>query len=86
MMSIARTLSAAMLTVTLANAQSSERPDQIVSGILDSLKFKAARTYIEDDHDRIVREIIRLTEIPAPPSRKGSAQERTWTCSSKAGW
>ena len=71
MMSIARTLSAAMLTVTLANAQSSERPDQIVSGILDSLKFKAARTYIEDDHDRIVREIIRLTEIPAPPFKEG---------------
>ncbi|MBI3940844.1 MAG: M20/M25/M40 family metallo-hydrolase [Acidobacteria bacterium] len=37
-----------------------------VQHVLESPKFKAAQAYIERDHDRMVGDIIRLTEIQAP--------------------
>ena len=34
-------------------------------------KFKAAEEAVDKDHDRIVRELIQLTEIEAPPFKEG---------------
>ncbi len=60
-------LAAAALTATTA-AQSS--PDAIVRTVAESAKFKAAMAAIDKDHDRLVSEIIQLTEIPAPPFKE----------------
>jgi len=44
--------------------------DALVSGIISSANFKRATTFFEGDHDRFVRELITLTEIPAPPFKE----------------
>ena len=38
--------------------------------LLDSPEFKTAEAFIASEHDRFVRELITLTEIPAPPFKE----------------
>jgi acetylornithine deacetylase/succinyl-diaminopimelate desuccinylase-like protein len=38
--------------------------------VLTDPKFKAAEQFIDKDHDRMVREIIQITEIEAPPFKE----------------
>lgn len=45
-------------------------PDDAVKRVLDDAKFKAAMAAIDKDHDRLIAEIIQLTEIPAPPFKE----------------
>ena len=45
-------------------------PDDAVKRVWDDPKFKAAMAAIDKDHDRLVAEIIQLTEIPAPPFKE----------------
>ena len=45
-------------------------PDDAVKRVIDDPKFKAAMAAIDKDHDRLVAEIIQLTEIPAPPFKE----------------
>lgn len=45
-------------------------PDAAVRQILDSAEFKQAARFIDGDYDRFVRELITLTEIPAPPFKE----------------
>ncbi len=49
-----------------AAAQSPDAADRIVT----SPAFKQATSFIEGDQERFVRELIRLTEIPAPPFKE----------------
>jgi tripeptide aminopeptidase len=49
----------------LASAQ-----EMTVRQLLDSPQFKTATAFIEKDHDRFVKELIALTEIPAPPFKE----------------
>lgn len=49
--------------------------DAMVRGILESPAFQAATAYIEKDQDRFVRELIALTEIPAPPFKEQQRAE-----------
>ena len=57
----------AVLSLALLLAQT---PDARVRGILESPKFKQAIAFIESDQDRFVRELIALTQIPAPPFKE----------------
>jgi acetylornithine deacetylase/succinyl-diaminopimelate desuccinylase-like protein len=41
-----------------------------VRRIIDSAPFKSATAFLEQDHERFVRELITLTEIPAPPFKE----------------
>lgn len=41
-----------------------------VRAILDGAQFKAASAFIEKDQPRFVRDLIELTEIPAPPFKE----------------
>jgi di/tripeptidase len=41
-----------------------------VTRIASDLQFRAAVAAIDRDHDRLVREIVALTEIPAPPFKE----------------
>ena len=47
-------------------------PDAAVKAVVDSPKFKAAMAALDKDHDRLVSEIIQLTEIPAPPFKEAA--------------
>ena len=44
--------------------------DAAVRQLLESPAFKTAQAFIEKDHPRFVKELIELTEIPAPPFKE----------------
>jgi tripeptide aminopeptidase len=53
-----------------------DTPDARVQRVVADSKFGAAMAAIDRDHDRLVSEIIKLTEIPAPPfmeDKRGAA-------------
>ena len=45
-------------------------PDDAVKRVASDSKFTAAMAALDRDHDRLVAEIIQLTEIPAPPFKE----------------
>ena len=49
-----------------------QTPDAAVKRIVESAEFKQATAFIEGDYDRFVRELIALTEIPAPPFKEAA--------------
>jgi acetylornithine deacetylase/succinyl-diaminopimelate desuccinylase-like protein len=56
-----------LLTASVAAQSSSEIAVKRVSA---SATFKAALAALDKDHDRLVSEIVKLTEIPAPPFKE----------------
>jgi len=58
---------AALLTLTFAPQ---DTPDARVKRVQADPRFTAAMAAIDRDHDRLVSEIIMLTEIPAPPFKE----------------
>jgi tripeptide aminopeptidase len=56
-----------LLGGTVAGAQT---PDTVVQKIKAGSGFQAASAFLETDYDRFVRELITLTEIPAPPFKE----------------
>jgi len=57
-----------LLTILLPVPASAQ--DGQVKALLDSAAFKTATAFIEKDEPRFVKEIIELTEIPAPPFKE----------------
>jgi di/tripeptidase len=47
-------------------------PDRAVQKIVQSPAFKAAAATLGRDHDRMVQDIVTLTEIPAPPFKEAA--------------
>ena len=47
-----------------------QAPDAVVKKIIDSPRFKEAQAFVDRDHDRMIEEIVELTEIPAPPFKE----------------
>jgi acetylornithine deacetylase/succinyl-diaminopimelate desuccinylase-like protein len=47
-----------------------QAPDAAVKRFLDSAAYRQATAFVERDYDRFVRELIALTEIPAPPFKE----------------
>ena len=60
---------AALLAAGPAIAQT---PPSAVQKVIASAKYKDAVAFVSRDHDRIVQETIRLTEIPAPPFKEAA--------------
>src|ERR1043165_7251642 len=58
----------AVLLIALPVAAQS--PQFIVAHVLSHPSVKSAQQFIETDHDRIVREIIAIAEIEAPPFKE----------------
>ncbi len=52
---------------TVASAQT---PDAVVQKIKASPGFQTASAFLETDYERFVRELVMLTEIPAPPFKE----------------
>ena len=60
-------IAAAFVCVSATGPQT---PADAVKRIIDSPEFAAASAFFEKDHDRFVRELITLTEIPSPPFKE----------------
>lgn len=61
---------AAALAALSGAVPSAQPPDAAARAILDTPKFKQASAFIELDQERFVRELVTLTEIPAPPFKE----------------
>jgi tripeptide aminopeptidase len=59
-------------TALSASAVAAQAPDARLRAIIDSPSFKQAVAFIESDQERFVRELITLTEIPAPPFKEAA--------------
>ena len=66
---IARGFTMALCFGLLTFAQA-PTPGDAVNRVASDPKFKAAMAALDKDHDRLVAEIIQLTEIPAPPFKE----------------
>ena len=62
-MKIGHLVAALLLCASSALAQSA---DQRVQAIVSAASFRDAKAFLEADHERFVKELITLTEIPAP--------------------
>jgi len=63
-------LRTAPLALALSVPLTALAQDAAVRQILDSAEFRTATAFIETDQPRFVRELIQLTEIPAPPFKE----------------
>ncbi len=66
----------AALTLLSIGSTTQDTPDSRVQRVVADARFGAAMAAIDRDHDRLVSEIIKLTEIPAPPfmeEKRGAA-------------
>jgi tripeptide aminopeptidase len=68
--SLAVAVAVILAAAPAAQSPAAPSPDARVRGFVDSPKFKQATAFIQSDHDRFVRELIALTEIPAPPFKE----------------
>ncbi len=59
-----------LLLLVFCSSAPAQSSDAVVARVLNDPKFRAAAAFIEKDHQRIVQDIIRLTEIPAPPFKE----------------
>ena len=69
------------LFIGSASAQTADQSTNEVKRIIDHASYKEAVKFIDGDYDRVIAEGIKLTEIPAPPSRKKSARPPMRRCS-----
>jgi acetylornithine deacetylase/succinyl-diaminopimelate desuccinylase-like protein len=60
------------LAVLIAAPVSAQTPQVQVDRVLNSTGFRAAQQFVDAEHDRVVREIIALTEVPAPPFKEAA--------------
>ena len=58
----------AFLTATVTTG--AQAPQPAVEALINQPIFKSVTGFLEKDHDRFVRELITLTEIPAPPFKE----------------
>ena len=61
---------AAVLVVMPAIPAAAQSPDERARALVDGAAFKQAAAFIKTDQDRFVKELITLTEIPAPPFKE----------------
>ena len=54
----------------LAPGASAQTPDAVVQRIKATASFQQAVAFLDGDYDRFVRELVTLTEIPAPPFKE----------------
>lgn len=65
---VSLSLAAALLAVVPVEAAPASRPE----AVLKTKAYQAAVKILDRDHDRMVDEIIKLTEIPAPPFKEAA--------------
>lgn len=66
-----KSLALAVVTVlVVVDAASAQTPDAVVRRIRSGDGYRVASGFLDRDYDRFVRELITLTEIPAPPFKE----------------
>jgi tripeptide aminopeptidase len=65
--SVVRFGAGALACLSLLVAVPSAQPAAAVRRLVEGEPFQTARAFVRGDHERFVRELIALTEIPAPP-------------------
>jgi acetylornithine deacetylase/succinyl-diaminopimelate desuccinylase-like protein len=65
-----RFASCLFVVAALGARVSAQTPDARVREVVESAAFKEAAAFVAGDHDRFVRELVALTEIPAPPFKE----------------
>ena len=65
-------IAAVMALFVTGPALAQAQPADTVQRIMESAKYRDAVAYLSNDHERIVAEWIRLTEIPAPPFKEAT--------------
>ncbi len=65
-----RIVTSLVLAGLLTSTLHAQTPQAVVDRVYNDPRMKAAEQFLRTDHDRIVREIITLTEIPAPPFKE----------------
>src|SRR5262245_38547129 len=59
-----------IVLIALTLPSTAQSPDVVVDRVMANPKIKAAQDFMDKDHDRFVGEIIKLTEIEAPPFKE----------------
>ena len=65
-----RFLSFVLVAAGAAAPVSAQSPEDVVREIIGAAPFKSAAAFIKTDQERFVRELVTLTEIPAPPFKE----------------
>jgi tripeptide aminopeptidase len=60
----------ALLAIVTATSVGAQTADARIQQLVASASFKEATAFLERDYDRFIRELITLTEIPAPPFKE----------------
>ncbi len=68
-MKIASSVALTFLLIVAPSALA-QNPAAVVDRVAKHSAVRAAQQFVEDDHDRTVREMITLNEIPAPPFKE----------------
>jgi len=72
-MSVVRLATVVLAIMALGAApKRPDDPDRAVQKIVQSPAFKTAVATLDRDHDRMVQDIVTLTEIPAPPFKEAA--------------
>ncbi len=61
-----------MTIIALGGPLAAQTPDARVRDIIAAPSFKQAAAFIQSDQERFVRELVELTEIPAPPFKEAA--------------
>ncbi len=61
---------APLFLLLFAAAAVAQAPDAGVQGLIQSPQFAAAKSFMQGDQDRFVRELVTLTEVPSPPFKE----------------
>jgi acetylornithine deacetylase/succinyl-diaminopimelate desuccinylase-like protein len=61
-----------MTILALGGPLAAQSPDARVRDIIATPSFKQAAAFIQSDQERFVRELVELTEIPAPPFKEAA--------------
>ena len=64
--------SLAVLLFSLASTASAvaQDPQAVIDRVLSNAAVRSAQQFVDSDHERIIREIIALNEVPAPPFKE----------------
>lgn len=60
----------AACVVSVLSRASAQPPEMVVRRLIDGEAFRRAAAFVERDQERFVRELIALTETPAPPFKE----------------
>lgn len=61
-----------LCVLVLSIPVAAQSPDAVVRRVVGSAGFQTATAFIRSDYDRFVRELVALTEIPAPPFKEAA--------------